>query len=280
MYSAPALGLFDAQRCRLDEWATSQGVDHRSKLLFLSLPPDLREKVRDKGQLHKAGNPSSLLMKRIREVYSGFIKMDALAQEAWLSHAGARFKSYQPQPTKPIIAVAVRGESHREGSCGVHAATVNIEDSANHLESYVQHLIEPLEQEGFQVLCFGDLRSSDTGEEQALDAFQRIFGKRFVDCRVQTELLGFNQVSSVISSWDAIQHQLTLRKQGSAIKGIFYVRADCELKKRGLETWPTKDRLCFFLEDMVQRTWRGSQRYHVVCSTASGKRLPQGYFRT
>ena len=62
-------------------------------------------------------------------------------------------------------------------------------------------------------------RSSDTGEEQALDAFQRIFGKRFVDCRVQTELLGLNQVSSVISSWDAIQHQLTLRKQGSAIKG-------------------------------------------------------------
>ena len=97
--------------------------------------------------------------------------MDAQAQEDWQSQAGARFRSYQPLPTKPIIAVAVRGESHRKGSCGAHATTGNIEDFTNNLDSYVQNLIEPLEQKGFQVLCFGDFRSSDTGEEQALDAF-------------------------------------------------------------------------------------------------------------
>ena len=167
--------FFDPTRCRLDRWATLEGVDLRSKLLFLSLPPDLREKVRGKGKLRTAENPSSLLMSRIREVYTGFIQMDALAQEDWESQADARFRSSQPLPTKPIIAVAVRGESHRKGSCGVHATTGKIEDFTNNFDIYVQNLIKPLEQQGFQVLCFGDFRSSDTGEEQALDAFQRIF---------------------------------------------------------------------------------------------------------
>ena len=257
MDSARARGLCDAQRCRLDEWATAQGVDLKSKLLFLSLPPDLREKVRDKGKLHTSINPSSLLMSRIREVYAGHIPMDAQAHEEWQSKAGARFRSYQPQPTKPIIVVTVRGESHREGQCHQHGTTGKIGTFINNLESYRKYLIEPLEQEGFQVLCFGDLRSSDTGEEQALEAFQRVFGKRFVDCRVQTEMLGFNQVSSVMSSWDAIQHQLTLRKQGDEIKGIFYVRADCTLKKKGLETWPTTDRMCFLWKTWSQKFGEG-----------------------
>ena len=107
--------------------------------------------------MHKAKHPSSLLMNRIKEVYTGFININALAQKEWQSQAGARFKSYQPLPTKQIIAVAVKGKSHRKGPCGVHATTGKTKKNANHLKSYVQHLIKPVKQNGFQVLCFKDL---------------------------------------------------------------------------------------------------------------------------
>ena len=50
----------------------------------------------------------------------------------------------------------------------------------------------------------------------------------------ELQLYGKPGEEGVTSSWDHMQH--VLRTKGKVVKGIFYVRADCFLKKKGLET--------------------------------------------
>ena len=98
----------DPARRRLRNWIDQFDVDLHAKLIFLSLPSDLREIVRAMGTL-TGHNLSAVLMQRIRSVYRGHVHLDALAEEEW----NASRPAYVP---KSAVVIVLRGESHREGN--------------------------------------------------------------------------------------------------------------------------------------------------------------------
>ena len=68
----------------------------------------------------------------------------------------------------------------------------------------------------------------------------RILGKRVVDFRIQEELLGFDQVSSIRSCWDFIMQAVGKRCREHEVRGMYLVRADCLLKHDILSLWASR----------------------------------------
>ena len=96
----------NVQRKRLAEWADNEGVDEATKLIFLSLPFNVREAVRSAGSVGKARNRSAVLMKRMRTAYPAYVELDSEAQQDW---------TYIREIAKPMVWILVRGESNRDG---------------------------------------------------------------------------------------------------------------------------------------------------------------------
>ena len=237
--------MTDAEkRRRLEKWAQSEGADERSTLIFLSLPSEIRERVRSQGSLKNGRNRSALLMARIRQEFPGFVELDSDAQVKWNEGAASRMRAFAAETLLPMVWLIVRGESHRTGVNHEHGTGGSDAQFRSNMVSYLDHLVTPLEQAGFQVCVAADIRSPDLAEEKTESTFKNVFGKRVRYIRAQPEMLGDSQVASLKGAFDTMRHQLRLRKQFDDILGVYIVRADVQLLMPGLEEWP-KDRMCF-----------------------------------
>ena len=236
----------DTRRRALRSWVDQFKVDLKAKLTFLSLPADLREAVRAMGTL-TGHNLSAVLMQRIRQVYKGHVHLDPLAQAEW--------NAFRPvHVPKSAIVIVLRGESHREGNRLEHYTTGSINVFRRNVEAYMEHLILPLETAGHTVLCYADLRCAPLEQGAVAAVLHRILGKRVVESRIQEELLGFDQVSSIKSCWDFIMQAVGKRCQEHQVAGVYLVRADCLLKHNILSTWASQQKLTFL--------WRTYSREH------------------
>ena len=69
---------------------------------------------------------------------------------------------------------------------------------------------------GFDVVLCGDLWTPESAEEEMETIIKSVLGRRMQYVRVQAELLGGNQFSSLTSAWDSTRHQLRIRRQVDA----------------------------------------------------------------
>ena len=237
----------DHQRARLDEGADSQGVDRASKLIFLSLPSTSREFIRFLGQVKTARNPSALLMARIRKIFPAFVNLDAEARQHW---------NYPRELPKPMVWILVRGESNREGWNHQHGTAGSSDTFEANMFAYLRHLVQPLEEQDYEVVVCGDLRTAAGSEDDIVLRFSKVFGRRVLNCRVQAEMLGDRQLTSVINAWDLLRHQWRIRQNAEFIIGVYIVRADVELKQPGMADWP-KDRFGFLWHTKCKRLGDG-----------------------
>ena len=166
------------QRNRLAKWADEQGVDLKAKLIFLSLPSDIRETVRGLGSLNSARvrRPSALLMARIRSVYPDHVQLDLQAQQVQASN-GFHFV-----PGKPSVWLVVRGGSNPVVSGNEHstAGSSNAVQFHANTRAYLRHVVQPLEAQGFDVVVCGHLNTVVSAEdEDVVEArFRTVLGRR------------------------------------------------------------------------------------------------------
>ena len=66
----------------------------------------------------------------------------------------------------------------------------------------LRHVVQPLEAQRSDVVVCGDLRTADGVEEDVAANFRRVFGRRVQYIRVQAEMLGDRQLTSIIIAWD------------------------------------------------------------------------------
>ena len=154
----------DHQRARLAEWADSQGVDRASKLIFLSLPSTTREFIRFLGQVKTARNPSALLMARIKKIFPAFVNLDAEARQHW---------NYPRELPKPTVWILVRGESNRDGWSHQHGTAGSSDTFEANMFAYLRHLVQPLEEQDYEVVVCGDLRTAAGSEDDIVLRFRK-----------------------------------------------------------------------------------------------------------
>ena len=240
----PDVVLNDCNRGRLDQWCRDQGVDNNARLLFLSLPDEHREQVRSMGKVQDARNPSALLCNRIRQVFPGFIQFDMAATEERNELRRNTMVQFPSLPRPRILFVVVRGEPYRVGQRTEHATELASGVFCQNMKLLLSNFIEPLEADGFTPKVFADLRIGDRDGAEAEHALNSVFGRRILEARIQKELFGLDQVSSVISTFDSMQHCMRQRYKNEDVIGAYFVRADMALKRKGFHTWP-KEKLCF-----------------------------------
>ena len=81
------------------------------------------------------------------------------------------------------------------------------------MESYAQYLVQPLCELGtHQVHVTGALKSIEGGRNAVTRIMARCFGHSFSEVRVQADLVGLNQVGSVMSSWDHFENWVAQRQ--------------------------------------------------------------------
>ena len=197
----------DPTRPKLRAWVDKFEADLSAKLTFLSLPEDLRQLVRNMGTL-SGDHLSGVLMNRVRTVYNGYVDYDPLAKAEWAASRPKGGLSSKGYIAESVVVVVMRGESHREGNRTEHFTTGSMEVFGKNVRAYMEQPIDPLEKAGHTMLFYGDLRCAPLQEQNVRNVLNEILGKPVVDVRVQKDLLGFDQVSSVMSCWDFILQSL------------------------------------------------------------------------
>ena len=191
----------DPARNRLAEWADLQGVDLKAKLIFLSLPSDIRETVRGLGSLNSARvrRPSALLMARIRSVHPDHVELDLQAQQVQASNG------FPFVPGKPSVWLVVRGESNPVGSGNEHSTAGSSDTFQANMVAYLRHVVQPLEAQGFQVVVCGDLSTVVEVEDELLveASFRTVFGRRVQHFGVQAVMIDDRELASITRAWNA-----------------------------------------------------------------------------
>ena len=177
------------QRQRLRRWAEEAGCDRKSVLLFLSLLPEHRERVRELGTLSGVNvrNPSGLLMSRIHSVYPDYIDFDAQAEVERRAWAWA---SYQPVPTdsRKTLIILFRGEAERAGGNQQHGFSDELDTFKANMKSFFEYLVKPLvDTQKYKLAIFADLRAQEEGTSEIKTFLRECFGKVLLASRESSE---------------------------------------------------------------------------------------------
>ena len=214
--------------------------------VFLSLDLAVQDHLRAMGSVWNTQNPSATLMKRIRDS-TGFVPMRprGVPNPAWVQS-----RSYLTRTDAPReIVLFFRGQVNRLGENHEHVTSDTIDTLAENLESFATFVAAPLEAHGFKVVVFADLLdNADLEDPERLESVRtemhKAFGSTFLEARVGNQLKGLDQLSSVISSWDILEHFLTVRNKFDMVEGVYMLRVDVKMLQMGLFDWPL-DKLCF-----------------------------------
>ena len=113
--------------------------------------------------------------------------------------------------------------------------------------------MQPLRELGkYEVHVTGAVKCAEQGESDVKNIMNSCFGSAFTEVRAQTELSGLNQLGSLMSSWDHLDHWMKGREYLGEVVGVFWVRADIRLLSSGCHLWPM-DKLCFLWKTFVSR---------------------------
>ena len=200
---------------------------------------------------------SKALMARIRKTV-GWVTVHGYAIE---EPPTKRHCSYQwGQPRR--IAMLIRGEWSRIGSCSQHDTTGAVEQFELNMQSLRTRLVSKVEDAAghLEFVIYADIMGDSGRTTECKQTLHRVFGSQVKEARVSPFLRGCDQVNSFMSLWDALTALtawLTVRKEWGvklidSVVGVFVARADIQYKKCnnedfgfGLASWPLEDKMCF-----------------------------------
>ena len=222
-------------------WCVDNYVDDGARNVFCSLDRGVQDAIRHMGTVRGTPNPSATLMSRIRQ-FASFVPLrdpNTMTARSWQVS-----RSYTSATRATEIVLLFRGEPHRVGGNNDHSGGLSTDEYEATLDSYVEYLAAPLENEGYKVIVFADLKGDPDRLAQVQHALQDKFGSSLLEVRVKPYLSGNDQVGSIMSSVDALIHWLNARGKLTKIVGVFMLRMDVRLLSSGMEKWPS-DKLCF-----------------------------------
>ena len=131
-------------RKMVEQWVSCQRVDNNARRAMTSLPPVAQEIVMTKGQVlgERVRSPSALLMKRIHDVYGGWVPLDADAIAEVNNEQSRSHRLFGGLPPRDSIILFVRGEGNRKGGRSEHFTIPDFRNFEKNLASIQRFVVE------------------------------------------------------------------------------------------------------------------------------------------
>ncbi len=144
------------------------------------------------------------------------------------------------QPWKNYI-IFIRGEGNRIGDRGQYRTVASFATFARNMRSYKVHLFEPLMAQSCynRVFVVANIKTIPGTEALLQQILRNTFGEYFIDSPFTNNLSDIDEANSMISSYVAFRKWYIKLPCLRNFECVYFVRADVELKQKGLDTWPT-----------------------------------------